>query len=197
MKINKKYIWICLIALMTVSTVSATSNPTLPSYIEANNYFTSANITAPGYTDKLATQIKTDHSAWYYDIWAQGNAKIISVYFSDHKAVYYDDNGKEVSPSTGLTLIESYKGVAVGNESTVTNSAINNSTVSNTTASTESSCPNCQKSTTSTVAVNNGSSLTADQQKQLDEFMSYFDGKEEVTVDGIEEQAIKSFFGGN
>ncbi len=195
MKFVPKICFVLFIALITASAVSATSNSALPSYVEANNYITSANITAPGYADKLATSIKTDHPAWYFDLWKDGNAKVISVYFSDHKSVYYDDEGKIISPAQGLLCVENYKGVAGGNESSVTNSAINNSTVTNTT--TENSCPNCQQTQTSTVTVSNNSSLTTEQQKQLDDFMSYFDGKEEVTIDGIKEQAIKSFFGGN
>lgn len=214
------------IALLTAFAASAATTASLPSQSDVQNYITSANIAGPGYAEKLGTQIKTSHPTWYYDIWNDGNAKVISVYFSDnsgdgHGSTYYDDNGKVISPGAGLTPIESYKGTATASTGSTSNTATSNTTQQSTTTPTGSSCPNCQKaqntastyqSTTSTctgpncpqaqsaaptISVNSGStSLTAEQQKQLDEFMSYFDGKESVTVDGIREQAKKSFFNG-
>ncbi len=201
MKVIPRICLVLFIALITVSTASATPTPTLPSQGDVQTYLNSANITAPGYADKLATQIKADHPAWYFDLWKDGDAKLISIYFADssmdgHGAIYMDDNGKDTDPSSDSHWIESYKGIA---ESTATNSTENNSTVNTASTPTDNDCPNCQQaqSTTSTVTVNNGSALTEEQQKQLDAFMSYFDGKEEVTIDGIREQAKKSFFGGN
>lgn len=192
MKPIYKIISILILALIAVSTASASTDKVLPSEKDVRTYIENGN-SSDNYVTSLFENSQTENPTWPCDLWKtmSGN-NVVSFYFSDDSAKGYGSlyvSGKgEITAhgDSGLTLEKSYTGVE--------DAATDNSSTDNV-----SSCPNCQTNETEAPTENisvSDSSLTEEQQKQLEEFMSYFDGKESVTVDGIKEQAIECFFQG-
>lgn len=193
MKINKIICLTCLIcALLAVSTASAKELPTK----DALGTFIDTIPKEAGFASTAFEKSVNEHPSWPSDKWSDGS---VSFYYESsglrgYNSIYYNDNGVETTPVRGSINTKQHTGdEAIEDNKTESNSTSNDSV---------DDCPTCPKAAaqadtpqTENVAVSD-SSLTEEQQKQLEEFMSYFDGKESVTVDGIEEQAVECFFQG-
>lgn len=180
---------ICLICtLLAVSTASAKELPTK----DALDNFIGTIPKEAGFASVAFEKSVSENPSWPCDIWSDGS---VSFYYAasglrGYSSIYYNDNGIKTTPARGSINTKQHTGdEAIEDNKTESNSTSNDSV---------DDCPTCPKaaqaetSQTENVAVSD-SSLTEEQQKQLDEFMSYFDGKESVTVDGIKEQAIVCF----
>jgi hypothetical protein len=193
MKINKTICLICLIcALLAVSTASAKELPTE----EKLNSFIDTIPKENGFVSTAFEKSVEENPSWPCDKWSDGS---VSFYYEasglkGYSSIYYNDNGIETTPARGSINTKSHTGDEVIEDTKTESNSTSNASVND--------CPTCPKATaqadtprTENVAVSD-SSLTEEQQKQLEEFMEYFDGKESVTVDGIKEQAIECFFTG-
>lgn len=118
MKPIKLFCIAVLIALVTVSTVTAKE---LPSKTELNNFL--SDIPKEDGFIKTASEAALDeHPEWPWDKWTSA----ISFYYNDpsskkgYGSIYFDDNGKKMTASCkDCKLVRSYKGSEAGDEKEV------------------------------------------------------------------------------
>jgi hypothetical protein len=207
-------------ALLASITVSAAS--TTPGLYASKDEATKAldTVQVPGsctdYSSCLASALKAANPTKKCDYWTYDGGSAVSIYYEDstsskgYGTVYQIGKSTRTGTLAGYSNAvckEKYDGDGTGaNGSNVTANTTSTTSTgtctgpncpqSTTASSSVSNCPTCPKAAAQITNVSVNSSLTDEQQKKLENFMTYFNGKESVTTQGIRDQAIKCFLSG-
>ncbi len=207
-----------LLASITVSAASITPG-LYASKDEAIKALDTVQVTGSctDYSSCLASALKVANPTKKVDYWTYDGGSAVSIYYEDstsskgYGAVYQIGKSTRTGTLAGYSNVvckENYNGDGTGatgsnitantTASTSTGTCTGPNCPQSTTTSSSSYCPTCPKAAAAQVTnvSVSSSSLTEEQQKQLEKFMSYFDGKDSVTTQGIREQAINCFLSG-